>query len=103
MHSSFNDQSSKPGGAATEVDMMPIYMDFLGKMINNLDDLKAAKTIRNTDQLRQTLGNLNNKPSAMHSGNVKKMIPMKNKLGLASSRASLMDKMDKLETKPTSS
>ena len=52
MHSSFNDQSSKPGGAATEVDMMPIYKDFLGKMINNLDDLKAAKTIRNTDQLR---------------------------------------------------
>ena len=86
MHSSFNDQSSKPGGAAPEVDMMPIYKDFLGKMINNLDDLKAAKTSRHTDQFRQTLG-----PPTMHR------VPMKNKLGLASSRASLM------EAKPTSS
>jgi hypothetical protein len=66
--------------------MMPIYKDFLGKMIHDLDDLKAAKTMRQTDPLRQPLG-----PSAMHR------VPMKNKLGLASSRASLM------ETKPTSS
>ena len=60
------------------------------KMINNLDDLKAVKTRRYTDQLRQTLS-----PPTMLR------VPMKNKLALASSRASLMEAKTTSQSKNT--